>query len=134
MRHTHSVRHLSVSIACDPEQAYAFLCVPEHFCDWASGLAQGLRQTDGQWLAMTAEGERRVRFSAENSLGVLDHWVYLQPDAPLYIPLRLVANGAGCELMLSLYRATGISDAQFAADADWVLRDLHAAKRLLEAL
>ena len=134
MLHTHSVRHLSVSIACAPARAYAFLCVPEHFCHWASGLAQGLREVDGEWLASTPSGELRVRFSTPNELGVLDHWVYLQPDAPLYIPLRLLANGTGCELVLSLYRQAEMSEAQFAADAEWVLRDLQTAKRLLEAL
>jgi hypothetical protein len=41
-------------------------------------------------------------------------------------------NGPGCDLVLTLFRRPEMSDAQFAADAEWVMRDLEAAKRLLE--
>jgi hypothetical protein len=44
-----------------------------------------------------------------------------------------VAKGGGCELVLTLFRQPGMSDERFAADAQWVMRDLDAAKRLLEA-
>lgn len=37
-----SVRHLSQSIACAWQSAYDYLCVPEHFCQWAPGLVSGL--------------------------------------------------------------------------------------------
>ena len=129
-----SVRHLSQTIACPWQQAYDYLCVPEHFCQWASGLASGLQQIDGQWIATTPQGQVRLQFSPENAYGVLDHWVHISPQAVVYVPLRLVANGAGCELILSLFRQPGMSEAHFEADTQWVIRDLLAAKQLLETL
>jgi hypothetical protein len=36
--------------------------------------------------------------------------------------------------VLTLFRQPGMSDEKFAADADWVGRDLLAAKKLLEGL
>jgi len=123
---------LSVSIECDLERAYDFLSKPENFPQWASGLAGALRKIDGQWLAETPEGPMPVRFSEHNAYGVLDHWVYPRPDVQIYIPLRVVANGSGCELTLTLFRLPGMTDEKFSADAAWVKRDLATAKRLLD--
>ena len=125
-------RNLSISIACSLEQAYDFLCLPENFPKWASGLAGSLRNIGGRWMAQTPAGEMRVRFSERNEFGVLDHWVYPQPDVQIYVPLRVIANGSGCELVLTLFRQPDMTDEKFAADADWVMRDLAAAKRVLE--
>ena len=47
--------------------------------------------------------------------------------------MRIVANGTGCEVTFTLFRQPGMSAEQFAADAEWVSRDLAALKALLEA-
>ena len=127
------VRKLSVAIRRPAAEAYAFLSQPENFPKWASGLGRALRQVEGEWLAETEQGTARVRFSEPNAFGVLDHAVTLPQGRSVYVPLRVVAKGAGCELELTLFRQPDMSDAQFAADAEWVMRDLGAAKRLLEA-
>jgi hypothetical protein len=74
-----------------------------------------------------------VRFSERNAYGVLDHSVTLPRGVTVYVPLRVVAKESGCELVLTLFRQPGMSDERFAADAQWVMRDLDVAKRLLEA-
>jgi hypothetical protein len=74
-----------------------------------------------------------VRFSERNPFGVLDHWVTPRADVQIYIPLRVVANGDGCELIFTLFRQPGMGQEKFDADADWVKRDLNAAKLFLEA-
>jgi hypothetical protein len=127
------VRRLSVSIGRPAAEAYEFLSQPENFPKWASGLSRSLRQVDGEWIADTDGGPMKVRFSERNSFGVLDHAVTLPQGRSVYVPLRVVPSGGGCELVLTLFRQPEMSDAQFAADAEWVMRDLGAAKRLLEA-
>jgi hypothetical protein len=126
-------RKLSVSINRSAAEAYEFLSVPENFSKWASGLGASLRQAGADWIAETPEGLATVRFSERNSYGVLDHSVRLPRSGSVYVPLRVVAQGDGCELVLTLFRQPEISDEKFAADAEWVMRDLHAAKRILEA-
>lgn len=125
-------RSLSVSINCSLERTYGFLCLPENFPKWASGLAGSLRKIDGEWVAETQQGSMKVSFSERNAYGVLDHWVFPKSGAQIYVPLRVVANGNGCELILTLFRQPEMTDDKFAADADWVMRDLTAAKNLLE--
>jgi hypothetical protein len=131
------VRHLSISIDRDWRAVYDYACVPEHFPDWASGLGSGLRRdgaaTDQTYIVAAPEGEARVRFSPRNEFGVLDHWVTLPNGQCIYIPLRVIENGDGAEVTLTLIRQSQMSDADFDRDAGWVLRDLQQLKRLLEA-
>src|SRR5882724_7166277 len=50
----------------------------------------------------------------------------------LYIPMRVLSNASGFELVFTLFRLPGMTDEKFSADAEWVMRDLAAAKRVLE--
>lgn len=125
-------RELRIAIDCPPGEAYEYLAAPENFPKWASGLAGALRKSGEDWLAETPEGPAVVRFSERNSRGVLDHSVTLESGTTVYVPLRVVPNPRGCELVLTLFRRPGMSEERFAADAEWVLRDLAVAKRILE--
>jgi len=124
-------RTISVTIARDWGEVYAFLCLPENWRRWASGLGT-LSLQDGAWIAQTPDGPMQVRFTAPNPYGVLDHHVVTPAGAEIYIPLRVIANGAGAEIIFTLFRQPGMSDATFDADAEWVRRDLETLKRLLE--
>ena len=126
------VRKISVGIERAPSEAYEFLWQPENFPRWASGLPGSLRKLGEDWIAETPEGRATVRFSERNAFGVLDHSVTLPGGTTVYIPLRVVANGSGCELVLTLFRQAEMSDEKFTADAQWVMRDLATAKRILE--
>jgi hypothetical protein len=126
------VRRLSIAIDRAAAEAYEFLSAPENFPQWATGLAGSLRKAGDDWIADTPDGRAVVRFSERNAYGVLDHSVTLPRGVTVYVPLRVVPKGEGCELVLTLFRRPGMSDEHFAADAEWVMRDLGAAKRVLE--
>lgn len=125
-------RKLSICIERPAAEAYEFLSLPQNFPKWASGLGKSLRKVGAEWIAETPEGPARVSFSERNSFGVLDHSVALPQGQPVYVPLRVLPRERGCELELTLIRQPGVSDEKFAADAAWVMRDLQAAKRILE--
>lgn len=129
---THHSFTLQVSVEYSLEQAYAFLHQPENFPKWASGLASGVTLEDGKWFGAAPQGRAEITFSEANPYGVLDHWVKLPDGTELYIPLRVIANGAGSEVLLTLFRRPGISDDEFAQDQAWVRKDLDTLKRLLE--
>ena len=132
-RLTREARTLSVSINRPAAEAYEFLAEPENFAEWASGLGASLRRHGADWVVETPEGTATVRFCERNAHGMLDHQVTLPSGAAIYVPLRVIANGNGCDLVLTVFRRPEMSDEKFAADTEWVLRDLHAAKRILEA-
>ena len=126
-------RNVSVAIGRDWREVYAFVRRPENFARWASGAARSLRQEGGEWVADGPDGRAVLRFAAPNDVGVLDHTVVLGAGAEVYMPLRAIRNGGGCELVLTLFRQPGMSDAIFARDAEWVARDLATLKGLLES-
>ena len=127
-------RHVSIRIHRPAAEVYAFTREPESFTRWATGLASGLTRDGDHWIAHGPGGDVKVRFSPENAHGVLDHWVTLPDGTELYMPLRVVANGEGAEVGMTLYRPpTMYDDAAFDRDAAMVGRDLAKLKALLEA-
>ena len=124
---------VTVSIARPAVDVYAFARRPESFPKWAAGLGAGLTPDGERWVAHGPDGDVHVRFSPENPYGVLDHWVTLPDGTELSIPLRVVANGDGAEVTLTLFRAPGMDDAAFARDQGLVAKDLAKLEALLEA-
>ncbi len=126
-------RPITISIARSAAEVYVFAQAPEAFPKWAAGLGAGLTRDGDVWIADGPDGDVRVRFSPENAFGVLDHWVTLADGTELSIPLRVVANGDGAEVTLTLFRAPGMDDAAFDRDQGLVAKDLATLKALLEA-
>jgi hypothetical protein len=105
---------------------------PEDFPKWASGLSKSSLTKDGEtWKAEGPEGTVRILFTAHNAFGVMDHYVDSGNGTIIYVPLRIIQNSEGAEVLLTLFRQRGMSDAKFAADAEWVARDLLALKALV---
>lgn len=116
---------LSISVARNWRSLYEALWHPESFPLWATGLSASSLEPDGDaWEALGSEGPIRIRFTGHNAFGVMDHWVELQDGKMVHVPMRVVANGEGAEVMLTLYRQPGMSEEAFRHDQDWVRRDL----------
>ena len=126
------VRYLSISIDLEPEAVYAFTSNPENLPQWASGLGQGVKRAGEHWEVKTQEGTVGLRFTPKNEYGVLDHTVVLSDGAEIYVPMRVMPNGNGSEVMLVLFRQPGMDDAEFARDAGLMQNDLLALKAILE--
>ena len=125
-------RTVSVSIARPWEEVYEAIWRPEDFPRWASGLSASPLVREGErWTAAGPEGPVRIGFTGRNAFGVMDHRVDLGSGPEVHVPMRVVPNGAGAEVLVTLFRRPGMSDEEFAADAEWVLRDLLALKALL---
>jgi hypothetical protein len=78
-------------------------------------------------------GKVKVRFADRNAFGVLDHDVTLESGVTIHNPMRVLSNAGGSEVVFSLFRRPGITDAEFESDASAVARDLSALKALLES-
>ena len=126
-------RTISVSIRRNWQELYEALWRPEQFPNWASGLGNSsLRKEGGEWHAAGPEGPIKIRFTGHNGFGVMDHWVDLGGGRVIYVPLRIVGNENGAEVLLTLFRQPEMSDGKFAEDAEWVRRDLSALRTFAE--
>lgn len=123
---------LNVSIARPPHQVYAFVAEPANLPQWAAGLGSAVRCKGRQCTVETPQGTLQVRFERRNTLGVVDHYVSPAPGVEIYVPVRVVANGAGSEVLFTLFRQPEMSVAEFERDAALVQQDLAALKQLLE--
>jgi len=128
----HASRTLSVSVECPADRVYAFRSNPENLPKWANGLCRSVRRSNADWIVETPQGPMTIRFAERNTLGVLDHVVSPAAGTGVYVPMRVVPNGSGSEVMVTIFRLPDMSDEQYAEDARVVERDLGTLKKVLE--
>jgi carbon monoxide dehydrogenase subunit G len=130
-----AARTLGISIAAPAGDVYAFIADARRLPEWATGLGSApTRLPDGAWRVETPAGPMRVVFAPANDFGIVDHVVtpLTGGGAAVDVPLRVIPNGNGSEVTITLFQQLGMSDAQYAADAALVQADLARLKRALE--
>ena len=130
---TRDSRTLTVRIERDAAAVYAFASQPENLPRWAAGLGSGVARSGDGWVVDTPLGRLRLRFAPPNPLGVLDHAVTLPDGSVVDVPMRVVPNASGAEVLFTLFRQPAMSAEDFERDAGLVMADLQTLKRLLEA-
>jgi hypothetical protein len=95
---------------------YAFASDLANLSRWAAGLGQG----------------DSVTFAPRNEFGVLDHVVTTASGETVAVPMRVVPDGDGAEVVFTVRRLPGMSDAELDRDAALVAADLATLKRLVE--
>jgi hypothetical protein len=130
---TMNARHLSVSIETPFAQAYAFLSNAATLPQWASGLGHSFEMVGpNEWTGEGATGRVTVYFSVPNEAGILDHRVMPDGGEAIFVPMRIVPNGSGAEITITLFQQEGMADAYFERDANTIENDLQSLKRILE--
>lgn len=129
---TRHSRHLGISIDRPAQEVYDYVSDPVNVPGWAPGLARSIELVDGRWVGESPMGRVVVDFTPRNDFGVLDHDVTLPSGETVHNPMRVLADGAGCEVVFTLRRRPWMSDEDFHRDAEAVTADLTALKRLME--
>ncbi|KAF0221022.1 MAG: hypothetical protein FD174_735 [Geobacteraceae bacterium] len=62
----------------------------------------------------------------------LYHYVTTAQEVEVYVPLRVISNGSGSEVLLTLFRLPEMSEEQYAEDLKLVEQDLRTLKDILE--
>ena len=126
-------RHISEWIDCSADVVYEYTSDPAHVPEWARGLGNAVEQVGDEWFVASPMGRVGLAFAPRNEFGVLDHVVTLPSGESIYVPMRVVPDGSGCEVVFTLRREVGMSDDDFERDAAAVSADLATIKRLLES-
>lgn len=126
-------RSFSISINRPWQALYDQIWQPACFRHWAAGLSEAELRADGDaWVADSPDGPVRIRFTPRNDFGIMDHIVETGDGQMVHVPLRVVANGEGAEVVLTLFRQPDMDDERFAADIKLINRDLRALKAMAE--
>lgn len=127
-------RVVSQPVAVAANTLYEFARQLENLPLWASGLATGIEQCDGQWFTDSPMGRVQVAMAPHNPFGVLDHDVTLPDGTTVHNAFRVTPCGEGASLLsFVVLRLEGVGQANFEADVAHVRKDLAALKQLLEA-
>ncbi len=126
-------RQITESIDRPAADVYDFASDPANLPRWAPGLGDSVENVDGRWFVDTASGRVGFAFVERNTFGVLDHDVTLPSGEVIYNPMRVIRDGAGCEVVFTLRRLPDMTDEDFERDAGLVQADLTRLKHLLEA-
>lgn len=124
--------HISERIDRPADQVYAYVSNPANLPRWAPGLGNSVEEVDGQWFVDTPAERVRLAFAPRNDLGVLDHYLTLNSGAIIYVPMRVIADESGSEVVFTVRRRPGMTEDEFKADGDAVAADLARLKRVLE--
>ena len=125
-------RHIGERIDCPPEEVYEYASDPANLPQWAPGLGSSVEKIDERWFVETSEGRVGFAFVQRNENGILDHYVTLPSEEVIYIPMRVIADDGGCEVVFTLRRRPGTSDEDFRADAAAVAADFTRLKHVCE--
>ena len=125
-------RHVSTVIHRPAAEVYAYVAEPDHLVAWASGLAQGELERQGDSLLVDSPmGRVTVRFVARNDLGVLDHDVTLPSGTVVTNPVRVLEHPDGAEVLFTV-RQIELDDEELERDVRRVAADLTRLKAILE--
>lgn len=125
---------ISIAIYRPYDEVYEFLAEPKNFPSWASNLGSDFVQVgESDWATTTRNGRVILRFSPRNAYGILDHQVFPEGKTALTTPMRLIANGEGCEIIYTLLQRPGMTAEALASEIEWVTSDFEALRSLLES-
>jgi len=125
-------RHIAERIGRPAAEVYDYAFDPANLPRWAPGLGSSVEKVDGRWFVETSMGRVGFAFVPRNDFGVLDHDVTLPTAEVICNPMRVIADGSGCEVVFTLRRRPGMSDDEFREDAAAVAADLTRLRQALE--
>lgn len=126
-------RHIGTYIDRPLQEVYDYASNPANMPSWAAGLGDSIEEVDGKWVVESSAGRLLVSFAPRNEFGVLDHSVTLPTGETFYNPVRVTADGDGCEVVFTLRRQPEMKDADYDSDAAAIRADLVTLKRLMES-
>ena len=127
-------RTVSVSIFCPARDACEFIRNPSNLPRWATGLGGSATYVNDDWHIETPAGPAILRFVPANDFGVVDHEVILTAGGTTRVPMRVLPNGEGCEVTVTLFQPDNMTEREFSRDVNWVKRDLEGLRTVLEDL
>ena len=90
------------------------------------------QSTDLKVGCRDCQGSVTIDVTERNNFGILDHFVKLSSGAVIFVPMDVIKNGEGSEVIFTLFETADMPDDKFAEDAKSVKHDLNILKNLVE--
>jgi hypothetical protein len=128
-------RTLSISINSKPKIVYEFVLNLENLPKWAKMFCHSIKLLNGEWIAEILQEQAKIRITKRNDFGILDHYIKLlsSPNVDeVFVPMRVVQNGYGSEVIFTIFRLAGVAEERYAEDIRMVEQDLKNLKSIVE--
>lgn len=127
----HRAVTITVTIDRPAGEVYDYVRDPGNLPEWS--FFEEVVERDGRSVATWEGTEHEVVMTERNDLGVVDHLVRLPSSEEVRVPMRVVDNARGAEVLFTLFQTPDMSDDRFATDADFVRQDLDRLRAILES-
>jgi Polyketide cyclase / dehydrase and lipid transport len=131
-RASYEARVVQETVDASADDVYAFAATMENLPRWASGLAAGVSQENGEWFTESPMGRVRVAMAPPNAFRVRDHDVTLPNGLVVHNAFRVTPAGDGSLLTFVVLRMPDTTSEAFEKDVAHVASDLKALKAILE--
>jgi hypothetical protein len=122
-----------VDIQSAPEKVFDFLSDPLNWPQYAViNLLSVSAGHNGWFNAVTKFGEGQIRVEGVSEFGILDH-EWKDPQANWKVFSRVVPNGDGSTVMMTLFQPPVMNDAQFDEAMKLMDIEMNKLKEILEA-
>lgn len=123
----------TVAVEAPVSKVFGFLSDPANWPQWAIVNVKSVKPGDGEWWNMeTPVGRAKLRIRPDETSGTLDH-DFDAPDASWTVPARLVANGDGCEFIITFFQPPAFTKEFFEQQIALVDQELAKLKELMES-
>ena len=122
---------VSVTIKAKPQDVYDFVSDINHWPQF-SEFAPAVTQKESHWIVHSPQGDVILKTNFNRELLILDHEVTVPSGQKVLIPYRVVPNEKGSELIMTNFQAPGDSDKAYAEQMDWMKKELHTIKAILD--
>lgn len=122
----------SADIQASAEKVYAFLVNPMNWPQYAVVNLRSVSPGQNGWFkAVTKFGEGELKVDGVKELGLFDH-VWKDPQATWKVYSRVVPNGEGSTVMMTLFKPPAMSDQQFDRSMEEMDIEMAKLKEILE--
>lgn len=80
----------------------------------------------------TPQGKVKARITGKNESGILDHYITSPSGEEVLVPMRILPNGDGSEIIFTVFKQPWMTDESFAKDIGLVEQDLKSLKAVME--
>jgi hypothetical protein len=122
---------LTVSIECEQRAVYRFVSNPDNLPLWAKTFCRSIRKKKGAWVADTPGGKVTIEIAGRNHFGILDHYLVRSAGTEVFVPMRVISNGSGSEVIVTVFKRRGMKNEQFSKEIRRVRKDLKALKNIV---
>jgi len=119
VKNTLLAKTLTASLPQDAQALFAWIADPENLARWHTSFCRALRKENGSLIAESPRGRVPVRFIRDDRSLVLDLLTEVAEGIELTNAIRILSNGEGSEMVWTLVKPDGISEAIFNEQMRW---------------